>query len=131
MAILFASVYLVFSVGVLKATHFCMGREASVRYFTAESKKCPCSLFAGEKNSCCDDEHNLLRLENEQKTVVAFTLPVPQWMELQDLSLTTSHFNLQVTQPEQPERSFSLPPPKIPLWKSQHRLVFYDDDLIG
>jgi hypothetical protein len=131
MVVLFVSVYLIFAVGVLKATHFCMGREASVSYFTAESTKCPCSLFAGEKNSCCDDEHDLLRLENEQKTVVAFMLPVPQWMELQDLSLTTSHFNLHVTQFEQPEKSFSLPPPKIPLWKSQRRLVFYDDHLIG
>lgn len=34
MVLTLSAIYLLFSVGIIKATHFCMGREASVAYFT-------------------------------------------------------------------------------------------------
>lgn len=47
--------YLLLSVGIVKASHFWMGREASVSCFTAEAERCPCGLVAGEEDHCCDD----------------------------------------------------------------------------
>src|SRR5688500_15784674 len=80
-----AAIYLLFSVGVMKSTHFCMGREASVTFFSAESKKCACSLFSTEKDSCCDDEHEVLRVENDHQHVTAYTIHLPQLYILEDL----------------------------------------------
>lgn len=129
--IVLAALYLMFSVGILRATHFCMGRKASVTFFTVESQKCACSLFAGEKDSCCDDEHDLIRLENEQKTVASISLDLPQMVQLGDISAS---WLLQTTLAEITNpvvEQYLSPPPKVPLYKSQHRLIFYDDRLIG
>jgi hypothetical protein len=125
------SVYLLFSIGIIKATHFCMGRVASVALFSAEARKCPCSLFAGEKNSCCDDEHELIRIENEQKTISSFTLAVPQWFVLENL-----YCEQFITSGDtKPSERFYPPgsslPPKIPRWKFHCSLVLYGDPLIG
>ena len=123
------SVYLLFSVGILKATHFCMGREASVSFFTTESEKCGCSLYAEEKNNCCDDKQDLLKLDKEQKTISKLSLNVPQWMVLEKLySEQLVAFNKTET------ASFDTTdssPPDIPLFKFHCSFVFYDDEMIG
>lgn len=120
-------IYLLFSVGILKATHFCMGREASVSYFTAEAKKCPCSLFAKEKGDCCDDEHALLKLENSQKNLKTFVLTLPSlWLIGNVFEPSPEVFQNKVPvfklDPE------ALPPPKI-LFRLHCSYVFYDDKL--
>src|SRR5688572_29144609 len=80
-----AAIYLLFSIGVMKATHFCMGREASVTFFSGESQKCGCSLFAGENDSCCDDEHELLKIKDDQNQTTGYTIQIPQLYILEDL----------------------------------------------
>jgi len=124
------ALYLLFSVGIIKATHFCMGREASVAYFTSESKKCPCSLFAKERNNCCDDTRDLLKLEDSQKTLSAFELHFPDLTLLGELySAATVDVNSSpglirtVAEDEQP-------PPKI-LFKIHCSFVFYDKKSIA
>jgi hypothetical protein len=119
-------VYLLFSVGILKATHFCMGREASVSYFTAEAKKCPCTLFAKDESDCCNDEHSLLKLENSQKNLKTFSLSLPSLTLIGELSEFDSerlHVKLPVFTVF---RSGLFPPPKI-LFKIYCSYVFYDD----
>lgn len=134
MALLLVAVYVLFSVGIIKATHFCMGREASVQFFTAEAKKCPCSLYAKEKSSCCDDEHELLRIDDEQKTISTLSAPLPVWKverifteRLLAFSVLSSTVDLE----DDPSKS----PPKIPIWKANSSYVFYedgsDDRLVG
>jgi hypothetical protein len=125
----FVSVYLLFSIGIFKATHFCMGREASVAIFSTEAKKCPCSLYAGERGTCCDDNHELIRLDDEQKVIAAFSLAVPVWIELEKL------YTKRLVASDIADESFDhLPddlPPKVPLFKIHCSFVFYDDVLIG
>ena len=41
LVLLLMVVYVLFSVGIIKSTHFCMGREASVQFFTSEAKNRP------------------------------------------------------------------------------------------
>jgi hypothetical protein len=120
------SVYLLFSVGILKGTHFCMGREASVVFFSAETKKCPCALYAGEKGDCCDDEHEVLRIEDEQKVISKMSMPIPVWklerIYTKQLVVEAETFTNTVLDSDD-----NPMPPKIPLWKVNCSLVFYDD----
>jgi hypothetical protein len=119
--------YVFLSVGILKATHFCMGREASVVFFSSEAKKCACSLYAGEKNDCCDEQHEVLRIDDEQKVITTMSLPVPVW-KLERI------FTEQYIAIAETIRSIERPLPDIgfplsvPLWKSHCSLVFYDDE---
>jgi hypothetical protein len=129
--IFLASIYTFFSIGVIKATHFCMGRQASVALFTTQPKECPCSIYAMEKDSCCDDEHDLIRIENEQKVLSPLTLSLPQWIEFRKLYVTrlvALAVKSDLPWHDQPEHS---PRPKVPLWKFHCSIVFYDDQLIG
>jgi hypothetical protein len=129
--LLLVSVYLLFSIGIIKATHFCMGREASVVFFSAEAKKCPCSIHAPEKNSCCDDEHELIRLENEQKVISNFSLAVPQWFVLEKLYTLQCIADVQSEQLLQADWTAEQLPPKIPLWKTNCSPLFYDGEMIA
>ncbi len=121
------SVYLLFTIGILKSTHFCMGREASVKLFSAEAEKCACSLFAGEKDSCCDDERDLVKIENEQKSGSFLSITGPQWIKLEDL-YSERYMALDKCLPVQVPYEADVSPPKIPLFKVHCSLVFYDDD---
>jgi hypothetical protein len=69
--------YLLFSVGVVKSTHFCMGREASVAFFTADAPKCGCTSFNEEGADCCDNQQELLKVDDSQKDFSALQLPDP------------------------------------------------------
>ncbi len=113
--------YLLFSVGIIKATHFCMGREASVAFFTTETEKCPCSLFAG-KSSCCADENDLIRLDNEQKVFSTFNLSGPEWIVLENL-YTGKLLAVEDDLPSAYYHTNESRPLKIPRWKFNCSLV--------
>jgi hypothetical protein len=129
-----AAIYLLFSVGVMKATHFCMGREASTSFFSAESKKCPCSLLAkekgkGERDGCCDDSHEVIRLKDDQKVIIGYTIRVPQLYILEDL-YTERFIACLFTRDQSSRIPQSNPaPPKIPLFKINCSFVFYDSEI--
>jgi hypothetical protein len=126
LALILVSVYVLFSVGIIKATHFCMGREASVAFFTSEAKKCPCSIYAKEKTSCCDDEHELLKIDDDHKTIASVSGPLPVWKierifteRLLTFTVRSHQFDFR----EIPQKD----PPKIPIWKANSSYVFYDE----
>jgi hypothetical protein len=126
MSLLLVAVYILFSVGIIKATHFCMGREASVQFFTSEAKKCPCSVYANEKSSCCDDEHELLRIDDEQKTISNLTAPLPIWKVERIFTERLLAFTV-VSSTDDVVDKHPKSPPKIPIWKANSSYVFYDD----
>jgi hypothetical protein len=131
--LLLVSAYLLFSIGIIKATHFCMGREASVAFFSSQAKKCPCSIYASasEKNSCCDDSHELLRLEDEQKVISNFSLAIPRWFVLEKLYTIQLVADVQSEELLKADWTAEHLPPKVPLWKTNCSLLFYDDELIA
>ncbi|WP_020569042.1 HYC_CC_PP family protein [Neolewinella persica] len=74
---------LIGSVGLSVNRHFCMEELKSVAFFgEAEKchkdqtkKQCPFHSAAGEKvegkkKGCCDDEHELVRIDDQEQTVV-------------------------------------------------------------
>lgn len=122
-------IYLLLSVGVVKTTHYCMGREKSTELFSFESKKCPCSLFLPENGACCKDEHELLSVDDTQSITASFAPVTPGFF------LIGCTFNPDSNEGiiEQSLTQFItldfLPPPKVPLYKINCSLVFYDDEL--
>lgn len=119
--------YTTFSIGVVKATHFCMGREASVALFTTEAQKCACAVFAGEKDTCCDDVHELIRLDDDQKTISKVNLNEPSYVLLEELELPVVKTSFGKRQGRTVDPG--PPPLKAPLWKIHCSLVFYDSDM--
>ena len=104
-----------------------MGREASVSYFTAEAKKCACSQFVEEGKDCCQDEHDVLKLEDSQKTFSSFVLPVPELTLLGDLySVQIAH----ETPPGAHAAVLAESPPKI-LYRVHCSFVFYEEESIA
>lgn len=126
LALILVSVYVLFSVGIIKATHFCMGREASVTFFSAEAKKCPCSIYAKEQTSCCDDDHELIKLDDEQKVITSVSAPLPVWKVERIFTERLLTFDVCSYSSEYRAPS-AKSPPKVPIWKANSNFVFYDD----
>lgn len=102
-----------------------MGRAKSAKIFSYEAKKCACSLFSPE-NSCCHDEHELIKIEDSQ-SFTFFSLP-----DLPGLFLLTESLERPVNPVEIGStiinNCFSeYSPPPIPIYKINCSLVFYDD----
>ena len=84
-AIAFMCIYLLMSVGVAKTTHYCMGREKSTNFFSFESEKCLCSLFLPENSPCCNDEHEVLIVDDSQTHTASLAVVSPEFFELGDV----------------------------------------------
>jgi hypothetical protein len=123
----FAAVYLVFAIGVLVSTHYCMGRTSSVALFSAEPKKCACEIFSMQDSHCCHDEHEVIQLD-DQHQVLSYHLNVPHIYILGDLytERLVASVTLSPAKGEMIEDDTS-PPPSIPLFKKNCSFVFYDD----
>ena len=118
------AVYLLFSVGIVKATHFCMGTEASVSFFTTEAEKCACGL-SGLEQTCCADERGLLKLHDSQKNLSIFQMDVPVFDLLGELYTRCFKAGREVSRAA---RDASDPPPfQTNLYKLYCKYVFYDD----
>lgn len=77
-ALVLAALYLVFSIGVIKATHFCMGSEASVAFFTSEAKACACKASPLViKDDCCHEQYELLKISDFQKKLSVLEVRFP------------------------------------------------------
>jgi len=126
-AIAFTCVYLTLTVGVVHATHYCMGRVDSTSLFSFESDKCLCELFAAAADqSCCDNEVNLIKIDDDQ----ASSSPVSITPEF--FSMWENHFSVV------PERiavtgftfltNHDKPPGKdVPLFVQHCSLILYSD----
>lgn len=124
------AIYATFSVGILKATHLCMGRVASVSFFTSEAKKCGCALFASDKSGCCEEDHDLVKIENDQKTHFTFQVPLPERALVEVLDLAAWESSPYASQSVTHAPAGDSPPP-VPLFKIHCSLVFYDAEMIG
>ena len=87
-AIAFTCVYLTLTVGVVHSTHYCMGRVNSSAFFSFESKKCVCELFASRNDkSCCDDEIDLIKIDDDQSVSAPLSV-TPEFFCMGDLTFS-------------------------------------------
>lgn len=105
-----------------------MGRAKSTKIFSFESKKCPCSAFLPQNNGCCDDEHELLIVDDSQTQTLALAVPVPAFFEIGQIFQTHPEQTFAYTSTQYFDEDFS-PPPKGPLFKINCSYVFYDEEL--
>ena len=125
-ALLLVVAYTVFSTGVFKATHLCMGRPVSVSFFSAEAKKCPCSLFAHDDVDHCDETHELVKLQDDhQKGEVEFT-----WHALHTVVIGFTYPVLLQARAGDVQQNDTVSDhiPPLPLYKQHCSFIFYDDD---
>ena len=129
-AIAFTCVYLTLTVGVVQTTHYCMGRVNSSTLFTFESAKCPCFVASKYgKDTCCEDEHEVLKIEDDHAASSVVNL-VPAFFELGNI--LNESISIETDQELKTIVTQSLPPPDpIPLFTKHCSLVFYDDEMIA
>ncbi|MBX2962712.1 MAG: hypothetical protein KF687_09380 [Cyclobacteriaceae bacterium] len=84
-AIAFTCIYLLLTVGVVKTTHYCMGRAKSAEIFSFEAKKCACSRFIPKDSGCCHDEHEIIKVQDDQSVTANLTTPVPDLFVLSSI----------------------------------------------
>jgi hypothetical protein len=126
-AIAFTCVYLTLTVGVVHATHYCMGRVDSSAFFSFESRKCACELFASRSDkSCCDDEISLIKIEDDQSVSAPLTV-VPEFFYMGELT-----FSVLAEKPAQSGISFLIthdkpPGDQVPLFVQHCSLILYSD----
>lgn len=127
-AIAFMCIYLLMSVGVAKTTHYCMGREKSTNLFSFESEKCPCSAFMPEKSGCCDDEHDVLIVDDSQTHTPPLAILGPDFFEIGDVYQHEIEQVFVYTSTQFIKHDLA-PPPKEPLFKINCSFVFYESEL--
>ncbi|MFY8036378.1 MAG: HYC_CC_PP family protein [Cyclobacteriaceae bacterium] len=116
-SIFILSVYLLLSVGVAKSTHFCMGREHHSALFSFESKKCACSVYQRSNvKTCCEDETELVKIENDQVHSSATDAPQTDWAVLPIIAFDYAQ-RIVLTSPVLQVVSYDLPPPKVPIYQ--------------
>ncbi len=131
-AIAFTCVYLHLSVGVVKTTHYCMGRESSSILYSFKAKRCACSLFFSnlEKESCCHDESTLIVLDDDQSASASLLINPPAYFFLADLHTSNEHA-IQLPKFSQSISINDYPPPrKEPIYKVLCNYTLYQEVLV-
>jgi hypothetical protein len=129
-AIAFTCVYLTLAVGVVRTTHYCLGRVKSSSLFSFETAKCPCYLYASSVNKCCADEHEIIKIEDDHSASAVVSL-VPAFFEMGLLFETTQSDNAIVAHIHHTIDESPRPPDDVPLFTRYCSLVFYDDEMIA
>jgi hypothetical protein len=130
-AIAFTCVYLTLAVGVVRTTHYCMGRVKSSSLFSFDTAKCPCYLFARSvNNKCCADEHDIIKIEDDHSVTAAISL-VPAFFEMGLLFEVARSNDIVVARINHAVEESPPPPGGVPLFAKHCSLVFYDAEMIG
>jgi hypothetical protein len=124
-------VYLTLAVGVVRTTHYCLGRVKSSSLFSFETAKCPCYLFArSASNKCCADEHEIIKIEDDHAASAVVSI-APDFFEIGLLFEATQSDVVPVTYIHQAVEESPPPLSDIPLFTKYCSLVFYDDERIA
>jgi hypothetical protein len=129
-AIAFTCVYLTLTVGVAHTTHYCMGRVNSSAYFSFESQKCACDLFADrDLESCCDDELALIKIKDDHSASGVVSVS-PEFFTICDLTVPVQD---EAPVAGMPATALEEAPPgdSVPLFVKHCSLIFFDDGRIA
>jgi len=75
---LIAILYMGVSSGIAMEIHYCMGKKAGIDFYGDKKDKCGKCGMNAKKNSCCNDEHKFIKLNDSYKNVsneMAFGVP--------------------------------------------------------
>jgi hypothetical protein len=125
-AIAFTCVYLTLTVGVAKTTHYCMGQEKSSSLFSFTTKKCACSLFSSALNNCCNEDSQLVKIQDDQSGGPVLEMAAPVLNFLANIYSFDKAIVLEYKYRFCTADKFDQPPRPVPLYQSLCSLVFYD-----
>jgi hypothetical protein len=87
--ILFATLYLLASSGILVGEHICMGRVKETALFKKVEVQCGMSMeMHQDMDDCCNDEWSLKKVEDSQQSVSAKGVPVANYFLLAELTFS-------------------------------------------
>ncbi|MBX2945644.1 MAG: hypothetical protein KF725_07400 [Cyclobacteriaceae bacterium] len=129
-AIAFTCIYLLLTVGVAKTTHYCMGRAKSAEIFSFEAQKCACSGFTPENSGCCQDEHEIIKVDDNQSFTVSLVLDAPALFSIRTVNDQLEFVSIIDRTSVYTHIDDYIPPPEA-LFKVNCSFLFYDGhDLI-
>ena len=108
-----------------------MGRAKSAETFSFEAKKCACSRFIPENSGCCHDEHEIIKVDDNQ-SITSYILNVtPELFSIRTVVVLVEPVNILDNASINTYLSDYIPPPEA-LFKVNCSFLFYDDqDLIA
>jgi hypothetical protein len=102
-----------------------MGRALPSSVFSYETKKCFCGDVK-EKDDCCKNQFELVKIENDQSSSQVVDSPSPEFNFIGEIfsevtieSVVHNQFNEFVADNNQP-------PPKIPIYQINCSFIFYE-----
>lgn len=104
-----------------------MGRAKSAEIFSFEAKKCPCGQFIPQNSGCCHDEHEIIKIDDDQSSTSFSVVIVPDLIELGEIfTPDTDKIGLASLWFSNNRNTDYLIPPE-PIFKLNCSYMFYDD----
>ncbi|WP_132644120.1 HYC_CC_PP family protein [Roseivirga ehrenbergii] len=111
--ILFTTLYLLASTGILVGQHVCMGRVKEAALFKQQEKKCNMSAEMHKSmKDCCEDEWSLTKIEDDQHAAAHYQIPVANYHLLYEMPY--SEFLVIMDEKEEKVEVNNTGPPDIP-----------------
>jgi hypothetical protein len=103
-----------------------MGRVQHSSFFSFDTKKCPCFRLGDLAKSCCEDEHELVKIEDSQYASQLIHPPSPEFNLIGKLFFESVEVLLPYSTLLQSIAKANSPPPKVPIYQAICSLVFYE-----
>tara|TARA_R110001599_G_scaffold19503_3_gene74645 strand:- start:10539 stop:10949 length:411 start_codon:yes stop_codon:yes gene_type:complete len=111
--ILFTTLYLLASTGILVGQHVCMGMIKETALFKQQEKKCTMSAEMHKSmKDCCEDEWSLTKIEDNQQASVLSYVPNTNYHLLYEVPYST--FLVVMDEQEEKVEVKNTGPPDIP-----------------
>ncbi len=96
--------------------------------FSFESKKCPCSLFEDEPSSCCHDESELVKIDDDQQLQTATIVVLPAFFLIESFELHQQISNYNLGNSLIDPNLYLPPKTQVPIYKLNCALTFYSEE---
>ncbi|UYN88250.1 MAG: hypothetical protein KIT51_08405 [Cyclobacteriaceae bacterium] len=107
-----------------------MGRAKSAEIFSFEAQKCACSGFTPENSGCCQDEHEIIKVDDNQSFTVSLVLDAPALFSIRTVNDQLEFVSIIDRTSVYTHIDDYIPPPEA-LFKVNCSFLFYDGhDLI-
>jgi hypothetical protein len=103
-----------------------MGREKNSSLFSFTTQKCPCALFTKERSACCDDQHEIIKIDDDQAGGQVLHTPSPDYNLIGELYTIEDEIISKSSPGVDLLAEVVFPPPKGPLYQSFCSLVLYE-----
>jgi len=119
--ILVSFIYLFLSTGLVINVHFCQDKVKSISIITEPANCCPTGCVM--ESSCCKNKQFIVQMEYEDQI-----LPLTSEIPASFVFILQPEYHVNVKKIDIPNpifANYNLPPPKLPIWKTNCTFIFY------